>query len=319
MKLGIGIDIGGTKISVLLGNQNGKILSRREIPTLKNKKVKLCIGQLIRLVQDILNEKKISPRQLAGIGVGIPGPVNSEKGIVPKSPHLHGWKGVPLASILRRRFHVPVFMTNDANAAVLGESLFGCGKKAEQIIYLTVSTGIGGGVIANGRLLEGVSYVGAEIGHMNAVPDGALCPCGRSGCLEAYASGTAIAKFVTRELKKSGYSAKIKSDFKFPITARQIGEAAKKKNPLALAAYRYAGTYLGVGIGSLLNILNPEYVVLGGGVLKSAPKIHWQSMMKSIKKYAWPEAYKAVTIRRTSLGDHVGNLGALALVFDRKL
>ena len=312
---GIGIDIGGTKISMVIGTAKGRILARREIPTLKHRHVRACVQKLIQNLQLLMRETGLSKNQLRGIGIGIPGAVNRAKGIVPKSPHLQGWKNFPLRRVLTRHFGLPVEMTNDANAAVVGEKIFGAGRGKQHVIYITVSTGIGGGLIAHDRLIEGKSFVAGEIGHMTIVSGGNRCPCGQSGCLEAYASGTAIAADVRRKIRQGQGKSLVRRLAGKQVTAREIGLAARGGDRLALEAFQNAGHYLGIGIGSLLNLLNPEIVILGGGVFKSAPRAHWQAMMRSAKKHAWPEAYRAARIVRTSLGDSVGNLGALALVF----
>lgn len=312
---GIGIDIGGTKISMVIGDAKGRILARRQIPTLKNRQVRACVQNLIQNLQLLIREAGISKSKLRGIGIGIPGAVNSNKGIVPKSPHLQGWKNFPLRRVLNRHFGLPVAMTNDANAAVVGEKIFGAGRGKQHVIYMTVSTGIGGGLIAHDRLIEGKSFVAGEVGHMTIVPGGNRCPCGQRGCLEAYASGTAIAADVRRKIRQGEGKSFVRRLGGQPVTAKEIGLAARAGDRFALKIFEGAGKLLGIGIGNLLNLLNPEIVVLGGGVFKSAPRAHWQAMMRSVKKHAWPEAYHAVRIVRTSLGDNVGNLGALALVF----
>jgi glucokinase len=181
---------------------------------------------------------------------------------------------------------------------------------------MTISTGIGGGVVANGELVEGASYVGGEVGHMTVVPAGDRCKCKKAGCLEAYASGTAISRYVERQMRK-GVATKIPKflEKNKRITAKVVGAAAKKGDRLALRSFARAGFYLGIGIANLLNILNPELIILGGGVLKSAPPIFFKAMRDSCELDAWPQAFEAVRILRTKLGDHVGDLGALALAF----
>ncbi len=318
MKYAIGIDIGGTKISMVLGTHAGKILSRRVISTQTDLQTRGCLEEMAENLQRLIRDSGISKKQILGIGVGLPGPVDTQKGVVPRSPHLGGWKGFPLQKWLSKKMGLPVFVANDANAAAIGEKIFGQGRKAKNFIYMTVSTGIGGGLVVNGELVEGASFVAGEVGHMTVVPKGEACKCGKLGCLEAYASGTAIAAFAAKEIK----AGKI---FRIPrfttqgnkITAREIGLAAEKGDSLALKVYERAGFYLGVGIANLLNVLNPEMIILGGGVFKSAPPHFWRAMLQSAKREAWPQAFQAVKIVRTKLGDLVGDLGALALVFEK--
>jgi glucokinase len=299
MKYALGVDIGGTKTSVVLGSSQGKILARKLLLTRTGKKTRQGIEETVQALK-ALKSGPGKGKRLLGVGVGIPGPMDSRNGVVQRSPHLGGWKGFPLKSFLERRLGLSVFINNDANAAALGEKVFGEGKRAGDFVYMTISTGIGGGVVVNGELVHGTSFVGGEVGHMTIVPDGERCKCGKRGCLEAYASGTAIARFAKKR------------------NALEAGLAARKGSRSALAAYEQGGYYLGIGIANLLNILNPKVVVLGGGVLKSAPRIFWSSMLKSCKRNAWPQAYRAVRIVKTKLNDRVGDLGALALVFARK-
>ena len=315
IKYAIGIDIGGTKISLVLGTEKGKILARREISTRTGTGTRGCVKELASNLQALVLHSCISPKKILGIGVGCPGAVDPSKGTLPRSPNLPGWAGLPLRRILRKAAGLPVHVANDANAAALGESLFGAGKKARDLIYITVSTGIGGGIIMNGRLYEGAGSVAGEIGHISIVPEGKKCACGKRGCLEVYASGTAIAKDVRDRMTPRNTCV-----WKFlgrdkKVSAKQVGMAAREGDKLAIESYQKAGYYLGIGISNLLNILNPEMIVIGGGVLKSAHKNFWKSMIKSAQDHAWPEAYSTTRIVRSKLRDSVGALGALALVF----
>ena len=326
MKYALGVDIGGTKISLVLGTEKGKILARREIPTWTGARTKACVQELASNLRAMIIHSGVAPTRILGVGVGCPGAVNSLKDALPRSPNLPGWAGLPLKSILRKVTGLPVHLANDANAAALGESIFGAGKRAKDLIYITVSTGIGGGIIIDGRLYEGAGSVAGEIGHISIVPEGTKCACGKRGCLEAYASGTAIANFMREELVKQARTGQIKKspcfllcqrgtkgDFRF--SAKGVGLAARAGDKIAIGSYQKAGYYLGIGLANLMNILNPEMIVIGGGVLKSAPGIFWKTMMKSAKQHAWPEAFFTTRIVRSQLKGQVGDLGALALVF----
>ena len=314
MKYAIGVDIGGTKISVTLGEPSGKILARREVPTQTGRKAADSLKEIIAAIKEILLEVGVSRKMILGIGVGLPGAVDSRKGLAPRSPNLPGWKGMAVRKILQRASGLPVYLANDANAAALGESFFGAGKNAKHFIYMTVSTGIGGGIIINGQLYEGASFVAGEIGHISVVPDGDRCKCGKRGCLEAYASGTAIASAVRKKITSKSLVWKFATKGK-RFDARCVGMAAREGDRLCIESYQKAGYYLGIGLANLLNVLNPEKIVIGGGVLKSAHKIFWNTMMQSCKKHAWPEAFSAVQIVHSQLKGHSGDLGALALVF----
>ena len=313
MHYALGVDIGGTKVSVTLGNSRGKILDKKLLPTRTGKES----GRAIEEIAETLGFLKSSARSNStlGIGVDIPGPMNPHKGIIEKSPHLHGWQGFPLKRFLEKKLRLPVFMGNDANAAALGEKVFGAGKKVQNFVYLTVSTGIGGGVVLDGKLLLGASYGAGEVGHTIIVPGGERCGCGRHGCLEAYASGTAIARFVREELLRVKSLKILKlAGSRGKVSAEIVAQAADSGDRLALEAYRRAGYYLGIGLANLINVLNPEMLILGGSVMKSS-NLLWPSMKDSARAHAWPSLYKACRIVKTKLGDQVGDLGALALVF----
>lgn len=317
-KKAVGIDIGGTKISLAVGTATGKVLSFRQIPTRTGRQAKTSLGEMVTELKALCRQTGLSLKNTAGIGVGIPGPVDSARGIVPRSPNLPGWQGIRLASYLSRRTGLPTVLANDANVAALGEKYFGAGKGCKNFIYMTISTGIGGGLILNEELYEGDRFVAGEIGHMSVVADGAPCKCGGRGCLEAYGSGTAIADYASTQLRQGRKSVLRKMNRPGEkLTGKMIGKAATRHDPLAMESYRRSAYYLGVGIGNLLNVLNPEKVILGGGVLRSAPKVFLESIRKNCRKQAWPEAYRKVRIVPTQLKNHVGNLGALALAFDR--
>ncbi|MEI7751945.1 MAG: ROK family protein [Candidatus Omnitrophota bacterium] len=303
MKYAIGIDVGGTKISVTLGTSSGKILARKKVTTRILSKSKACVEEILTSVRQIFPEFKLSSKDILGIGIGAPGAVNSKTGVLPRSPNLAGWAGIPIVRIFRNKFKLPIYLANDANAAALGEWVFGAGRKMKNLIYITVSTGVGGGLILNGQLYEGAGFVAGEIGHISVVPEGRKCKCGRRGCLEAYASGTAIAHFYN-ELKKK----KVKG-------AKEVGLAASSGDKVAIESYRKAAYYLGIGLANLMNVLNPEAIVIGGGVLKSAPPVYWKEVLRSAKGHAWPEAFQTTKVLQSPLLGHSGDLGALALVF----
>ncbi len=303
MKYAVGIDIGGTKISVTLGTSTGKILARKKIFTRPGARSKACLKEIVAGVEIALRESGVPAKRLLGIGVGAPGAVNPRKGILPRSPNLPGWAGIPIARILGKKFRLPVYIANDANAAALGESVFGAGKRINDLIYVTVSTGVGSGIVIRGGVYEGAGFVAGEFGHMSIVPEGRKCNCGRRGCLETYASGTAIAR---RYHELTGR--KIEG-------AKEVGTAASKGDKSAVKSYREAAYYLGIGLANLMNVLNPEAIVVGGGVLKSAPAIYWKEILRSAKDHAWPEAFRTTKILRSPLVGQSGDFGALALVF----
>ena len=216
---------------------------------------------------------------------------------------------------LRKDSSRPRQVLTSANAAAVGEKMFGAGRRSKSFAYLTISTGIGSGIILDGKLFLGASFGAGEVGHTIIVPRGERCGCGHRGCLEAYASGTAIAQFVRDQIRR-GRKSKVKKfvPSEKEITAEVVALAAERGDPLALEAFRRAGYYLGIGLANLINILNPEMLILGGSVMKSS-RFFWSSMSRSVRRHAWPSLGRACKIVKTRLGDQVGDLGALALVF----
>jgi glucokinase len=318
MKYAIGIDIGGTKISAALGNHRGKILAHCQIKTLKGRDSHECIRQLIQNLHHIIQSSGVSANLIKGIGVCLPGAIDTNKGIIPVSPHLEGWKGIPLARMLFQTLKLPVRMANDANAAALAEKVFGQGQGVRNFIYMTVSTGVGGGIVIDGKLLTGTSFVAGEIGHMTIDPFGEKWKLGEIGVLEAYASGTAVARYVSSKLKGKHLKSLVKyRDTDGQVSAKRIAQQAKRGDRLALEAFGRAGFYLGIGVANLLNVLNPRKVILGGGMLESPPPVFWKTFRQTCRRRSWKQAYQAVRIVRTKLGNRVGNLGALALVFEK--
>ncbi|MBI4430956.1 MAG: ROK family protein [Candidatus Omnitrophica bacterium] len=316
MKPIIGIDIGGTKISICLAKKDGAILEKKELPTRLRADAKTSIKEIIDTVNLILFQHRLSPNDIVGIGVSVPGAVSPEKGVIPESPNLPGWKGVRIKDILRKKFRRPVFVNNDANASALAEKLFGIGGKVENFVYVTVSTGIGSGIILSGKLLNGASFSAGEIGHTTIIPGGPQCNCGKRGCLEALSSGTAIAAQAKRMMEAGKFS-ELGSYKAKPgngrLSAEIVADAAREGDPLAVQIMRNAGHFLGIGLANVINILNPEIVVLGGGVMKAGDLV-WKSMEQAIKREAWPGPLKVCKIMRSKLGEHCGDLGAISLV-----
>jgi glucokinase len=286
----IGIDLGGTKIAACLATPDGKIITDVNIPTEAQKGQQQVIDNIKKAVANLIRG---AGKKVTCIGIGVPGPILYEKGIVIEPPNLPGWKKVNLKKILEKEFKVPVCLDNDANCAALAEAYFGAGKKARHFIYMTISTGIGGGIIIDRKLYRGAIGAAGEFGHMVIDSKGFRCGCGNIGCLEALGSGTAIKK-------RAGMDA-----ISVELSARQGDKKAQKV--IAETAH-----YLAVGIANLVNIFNPELVVLGGGVSKMR-ELLLNPIRKEFKEYALTLPAKSVKIVRAKLGDESGVLGAVAL------
>lgn len=248
--------------------------------------------------------------EVGAISVASAGPLDPKTGFIFDAPNIPGWKDFPLGDKLRETFPVPVFIGNDANLAAMGEWKYGSGVGHQDLIYLTISTGIGGGIICNNVLLEGHNGLAAELGHITVQPDGPVCSCGKLGHLEALASGPAIVEYV-RQLLLSGQESTLRLGEKF--TAYDVALAAKKGDQLALRAYAHAGLYLGQALASFIHIFNPSIVILGGGVSQSGSLLFEPMLNKLHADVMDPSYLQDLKIVPAKLGDDAGLLGALAL------
>lgn len=304
MDMIIAVDIGGTQIRVSVypkGEQ--RPVKQKRIPTQSPNEHP--IDRVIGLITELwpVNDRVCS------IGVAVPGWINHKLGVIYVAPNIPGWEKLPIGPILSERFGVPVKLGNDANLAALGEWRYGAGKGHHNLIYITVSTGIGGGVISDDQLLVGASGLAAEMGHVTILPDGPLCGCGHRGHLEALSSGTAIANYVTEQLAQGVPSSLSRTH---TPTAREISMAAEQGDPLAKSAVTRAGSYLGLGLANYLHIFNPSIVIFGGGVSRSGPLL-FEPMRAALAEHVLsPEYLQGLTITTAGLGDDAGLLGALA-------
>jgi glucokinase len=249
-------------------------------------------------------------QDIAAITVAAPGPLDPFEGIVFEAPNIPEWKNLPLRKLIQDQFNVPVAIGNDANLAALGEWRFGAGKGHRNLVYITVSTGIGGGVIIDNQLLLGLRGLAAELGHVTVIPDGPLCSCGQRGHLEAIASGPAIARWVEQELNQGIPSSMADQQ---PITAVVVSQAANQGDELAKAALARSGTYLGIAIANYLHIFNPSVVIIGGGVSQSGEAL-FDPLRTAMNEHVMSKKYlENLTLTTAALGDDVGLMGALAL------
>jgi ROK family. len=301
----IGIDIGGTKTAIGLVDRDGRIIFREVFAT---KGPDESIREMMGIIDKIIE----NTRDIQGIGVGSPGPIDSKKGVVVCPPNLPEWRDIPLADILRDRYGVNVLLNNDANAAALGEWLFGAGRGVQNFIYITVSTGIGGGAVLNGRFYEGENANALEVGHATIDYKGPRCGCGNYGCFEVMASGTALARFAREAVE--GCSDSILAGYE-NIRAEDVFEAAKMGDPLAVRLVDDEALYLGVGLTNVINSFNPEMIAIGGGVSK-AWDMYYEKMMQVIEERALPTNYETVQVVRAKLGEDIGIVGAASLVYN---
>src|SRR3990172_5821964 len=302
----VAVDIGGTQIRAA-SYPSDKIepLKSARLPTRQPNQ------PILERIKDLIASVWPKTEPVAGIAVAAPGPLNPFEGVVLSAPNIPEWVNFPLSKILQDHFQVPVILGNDANLAALGEWNFGSGRGHHHLIYLTVSTGVGSGIIVNDALLLGDKGLAAELGHATVLRDGPLCNCGKPGHLEAVASGTAIARWVEHELAR-GVPSSLKN--KIPITARRVAEAARSGDSLSIAALQRAGTFLGMAIADYLHIFNPTLVILGGGVSRSGDLL-LDSVRKAILADVFePHYLDNFSLVTAALGDDAGLLGALALI-----
>ena len=309
----LAVDLGGTKIITALVSSKGRVMAREYTLTLADEGPQAVIERIFSAIDYTLNLSNLDPSQLDSISIAAAGAISIDTGVVTSSPNLPGWHNIPLRDIVNKKYNVNTLLINDASAAALGEHRFGAGKGANNLIYITVSTGIGGGIIINGKLYNGSSGSAGEIGHMTIDVNGPRCHCGNIGCLEALASGTAVAREAIRRIKQGRQSSLTKIMVE-DITAEKVGAAAEDGDPLALEVISEAATYLGVGMVNLVNIFNPEIIIVGGGMAKMGDLL-LEPAREVVRERAFSLSAQMVRIVPAQLGDDAGVLGAAAFAF----
>lgn len=315
--LALAVDIGGTKLATAIIDSAGSVRGKEWSPIPPSKQPDEVIAKLFDMVRRSLETVGLSPQEIAGIGIGSPGPLDSVRGLITQPPNLPGWVDIPLRARFEAEFGAPTLIQNDASLAGLGEHWLGAGQGVSDSVYMTVSTGIGGGIVVGGRLLEGATGNGAEVGHMTIQSDGPRCGCGNYGCLEALASGTAIAHRATELLEQGvepGSSLHALLTAGQAVTGRSVVEAAAKGDPLAQSVTHEAYTYLGIGIANLVNIFNPSRVILGGGVSKAGEPL-FRRVREVVNERALRPSAGVVEIVPAALADDSVLLGAAFSVF----
>jgi glucokinase len=311
----VGIDLGGTQIRVAV-LQGAELRSRVSLPTGETPTPQRVIPRIHMAIEQALELAGTSLSHLAGIGVCVTGPLDSRTGVVFESPNLPEWNDIPLRSVFEAYYGLPIFIENDANAAALGEYIFGAGRGCKDLVYITVSTGIGGGVIVDGKLLTGTSGAAAELGHITIDRKGERCNCGNIGCLESIASGTAIARRASEALARGERVLLSTGPQGEPgrIDAKAVAEAAEAGIPAAAAIIQDAAEGLGVGLVSIIHIFNPEIVILGGGLTQMGSLL-LQPALQIVQERTMRVACKAVRIESALLGINAGLVGAGALIY----
>lgn len=309
----VGVDIGGMSIKVGIVDENGNIVIKDRVVTQRNSK--LDIDNTANLILKLLKDKNLTVKDISGVGIGCPGAVNSVTGIVDFLPNLD-WHNVELVNKMKEKLDTKIIISNDANVAALGEVIYGCAKGYKTCVMFTLGTGVGGGIIIDGKLFEGNESKGAELGHTTLILDGELCGCGRRGCIEAYVSATAL----INQTKKAMNSDKNSKMWDFvggdieKVDGRTAFESAKLGDKTACDVRDTYVKYLAESMMSMFNIFRPEAFILGGGVSAQG-----DYLIDRVKEYCekFDYGYKAAPIPEilvATLGNDAGIIGAAALV-----
>jgi glucokinase len=303
MSVIVAIDIGGTQLRVAVYPRHGTTpITIQRTPTRGMQDG--VFERLTALIDTVWPNGPVD-----AISVAAPGPLNPYTGTIISTPNIPAWTDYPLAELLSKKYKVPAYLGNDANLAVLGEWKYGAGLGHHDVLYLTLSTGIGGGVISSDMLIEGSSGMATELGHITVLPGGPLCSCGVPGHLEAVASGPAIARYVSQQVA-GGRSSILRS--RTELSAREVAEAAKQGDELAKEAFVRAGDFIGQAVADFLHIFNPSIVIFGGGVSHSG-RLILDPIEESMKRNIMDQSYlEGLQIATAKLGDDAGLLGALA-------
>ena len=315
----IGVDMGGTKILSAVIDADGNILGTAKVPTKADKGVSAVIDRIADSIRKAVDKSGVDSESIQAVGIGAPGPLDPATGVVIFAPNL-GWRDVPLKTELEARVGFPTFVDNDVNVGTLGEHVFGAGRGVQNVVGIFVGTGIGGGIILNGELFHGASKTAGEVGHIIVKAGGPRCGCGTRGCLEAIASRTAMTKQFQKAILKKGKKSVISKLTDGDLGAIRSGVLAKAirlNDKLTLKVFKKVTKYLGIGIGSIVNFLNPEMIVLGGGVVEALDDTFLDDIRAAAKKYSLPNTLDGVQIVRAELGDNSGILGAAALARQR--
>lgn len=314
----LGFDIGGTKCAIVLGALNNKkaltVIAKQVIPT--NRKVHEMIECLFSGAEQLLIENNIDKDSIEGIGISCGGPLSSKRGIILSPPNLPGWDNIPIVELAEKRFNRKAFLQNDANACAVAEWKYGAGIGINNLIFLTFGTGMGAGLILDGKLYCGISDLAGEVGHLRLSDNGPV-GFGKSGSFEGYCSGGGIAQLAqikAREKLQMGESVSFCSGMAdlVNITAKSVADAAIAGDAVALNVYTTCAEYLGRGLSLLIDILNPEMIILGS-IYGRAKSLLDPVMLEAIKREALPESFKACTIVPAGLAENIGDLAALSL------
>ncbi|GAB6168298.1 ROK family protein [Clostridium carnis] len=309
MKFLVGVDLGGTKINCALADLEGNVIEKHEIPTNAQDGENAVLDRIINAIEAVIEKGNKTIKDVRAIGIGAPGPLNAKTGVIIDPANLP-FRNFDIVTPLKDKFEVPVYLDNDANVAAIGEFLFGAGKGKENLVYFTVSTGVGGGAILNGEIYRGRTCNALELGHTTVDPISTVrCNCGNLGCLEAFSSGTAIAKRAKEAVATNVETSLKNYDI---LTAAEVFKEAANGDRVAISIRDKALTYLGVGVANAINTFDPDIVVIGGGVTKVGA-ILFDKVKEVASERALSAIYNGCEIAQAKLGTDAGVVGAVAL------
>jgi glucokinase len=306
----LGIDVGGTAIKAGAVTSEGSIMEKQTLATEVDQGVDHVVGRIADVIKR-LSAALTSNTTIAGIGLGIPGQIDTEKGILINSPNLPDFNNIDVPARLTSYVNLPIVWDNDANLAALGEFIYGAGKQVSEMMLITLGTGIGSGLILRGEIYHGCKGFGGEFGHLTINPQGPACNCGSQGCVEAYAGTQGIIR-TFREIIQAGTESILQEKINNDLTPKHISDAANKGDKAALETFNRIGFYLGVGLAGVVNLLNPAMIVVGGGIAKAGNLI-LEPVQKTVKQYSLIGPGKIIQIVPAQLGNTAGLIGAAHL------
>lgn len=314
-KYNICLDIGGTKVLGAVFNSKDKLVCKvKKRSTEQGNDTKNIEAVIIQVTRELIGKANIKKSQINAISAGVPGIINSDEGLVVFTPNLP-WHNYNLRAAIEREFGVPFYLGNDVNVGVLGEYKYGAAKGFKHVVGFFLGTGVGGGLILNGKLFEGNEFKAGELGHMHVEEDGPLCGCGNRGCLESYSSKKGMAKYILAEIEKGRPSQMGEAiDENGVFKSKFLKAAADAGDEVALEAIDRACHYLAMATGSIINAISPDCVIYGGGVIEAMGDVFLEKILAEVDKYAMPAIRPSVKILRASLGDYSNIYGSLALI-----
>ena len=304
----VGVDLGGTKISCALSDLEGRVVAQTTIPTLAHEGDNPVLGRIIKTIEMVLEEGNVATNEVAAIGIGSPGPLDAKKGIIVTTPNLP-FKNFQLVQPIEEKFSIPTYLDNDANVAAIAEFMFGAGKGTENMVYITVSTGVGGGAILNGKIYRGSTTNALEVGHTTVFPGGPRCGCGNLGCLEATSSGTAIGRRANEAV-----NSKVETSLRDyeTVTSYEVFKEAEKGDAVSKKILDEAFNYLGIGVANIIASFDPDKVIIGGGVSKGGDVL-FNKVQEVVNERCFKSMAEYCKIVPAGLGTDAGVLGAVAL------